>query len=70
MIKIRIQKDVFSADREEAELRLHGEDWGALVAFQGVVRGRDHERPMTHLYLEHFPEVSESHMERIVRMAF
>ena len=70
--KISIQTSTFDLGVEEAALRQHAGDAGALVAFQGMVREFDHgiaDERVTGLFLEHFPEVTEHEIERIVHEA-
>ena len=70
--KVSIQTDPFDLGKEEIALRQHAGDAGALVAFQGMVREFDHgktEERVAGLFLEHFPEVTESEIERIIHEA-
>ena len=45
------------------------EQSGAQVRFIGKVREADAHAPLSHLVLEHFPEVTEAEIERIVAQA-
>lgn len=70
--KVSIQTDAFDLGKEEMAVRQRSGDAGALVAFQGMVREFDHgttDERVTGLFLEHFPEVTESEIERIVQEA-
>ena len=70
--KITIQTDAFELGEEENIMRQHSDDAGALVVFQGMVREFDHgmdDQRVVALFLEHFPEVTESEIERIVHEA-
>ncbi|TDR31533.1 molybdenum cofactor biosynthesis protein MoaE [Hydromonas duriensis] len=66
---IRIQTEAFDLGEEERELRQYAHDAGALVAFQGMVREFDYEedaKRVDYLFLEHYPEVTENEMARII----
>lgn len=70
MISVQIQTAPFSLSDEEQKIRNIQADSGALVAFQGMVRGKDHaEKELTKLYLEHYPTVTENEIERIIHIA-
>ena len=70
MKAIRIQTGLFDAHEEEKKLRCSFPDDGAIVSFQGFVRGKDHNgSSLGKLYLEHYPAVTEKEIERIVVMA-
>ena len=68
-ISISIQTHLFSIAEEEALLRAQQTDCGALIAFQGMVRGNDHQKALSHLYLEHYPLVTEQEIQRIIQFA-
>lgn len=59
----------FDLGAEEAALRPLAGDAGALVAFQGMVRGHDGPVPLTALFLEHYPGVTEAEIGRIAQAA-
>lgn len=42
------------------------QDFGAQVTFTGWVRQHDHATAITHLQLEHYPQVTENEIARIV----
>ena len=70
--KITILTDAFELGEEENIMRQHSGDAGALVVFQGMVREFDHgmdDQRVVALFLEHFPKVTESEIERIVHEA-
>lgn len=64
--EVRIQTQPFSLGEEEARLRSHAHNAGALVAFQGMVREFDHAQSLRALFLEHYDGVTESEIERII----
>ena len=66
MISISIQTSPFNLVDEEAAIRNSSEDVGALVIFQGMVRGKDQQIPLSHLFLEHYPQVTEQEITRII----
>ena len=66
---ITIQTAPFDLGAEEAALRVQAGDAGALVAFQGMVRGHDAAIPLTALFLEHYPGVTEAEIRRIAEDA-
>ena len=67
-VRIRIQQQDFSMAREWDALRQRaGGAAGAIVAFAGLVR--DHARAgedVAGLFLEHYPRMTESSIERII----
>ncbi|UDM18060.1 molybdenum cofactor biosynthesis protein MoaE [Vogesella sp. XCS3] len=66
---ISIQAGRFDLAAEEAALRQHAGDAGALVAFQGMVRVHDAATPLAALFLEHYPGVTEVEIGRIASNA-
>ena len=66
---IRVQSADFHLQTEYEALLAQGCNIGAVVAFSGLVRDRDTAIPLAHLYLEHFPEVTEAEIARIVAEA-
>ncbi len=66
---ITVQQDRFDLAAEEAALRAVAGDAGALVAFQGMVRGHDAATPLAALFLEHYPGVTEAEIGRIADAA-
>ena len=67
--QVRIQTTDFSLAKEEAILSESLTNAGAVVAFVGKVRGHDTEVPLSHLFLEHYPEVTENEISRIIGLA-
>jgi molybdopterin synthase catalytic subunit len=68
-LEITVQQADYDLGQEEALLALKAADAGALVAFQGRVRGHDAAVPLTALHLEHYPGVTESEIARIAAIA-
>lgn len=66
---ISIQTADFSLETEEKLAEASSKNCGALVSFTGKVRGKDHEQLLSHLYLEHFPGVTEQEIEKIILAA-
>lgn len=68
-LSVVVQEAGFSLADEEAALRREAGDAGALVAFQGMVRGHDEAVPLAALRLEHYPGVTEDEITRIAEQA-
>ncbi|MDO4906789.1 molybdenum cofactor biosynthesis protein MoaE [Neisseria sp.] len=66
---IRVQHEDFSLQQEYRTLLDGGGNIGAVAAFVGLVRDRDTATPLSHLFLEHYPEVTENEIARIVETA-
>lgn len=66
---IRVQHADFDLQEEYRALLAGGNNVGAVVSFTGLVRDRDTDTPLAHLYLEHFPEVTEAEIGRMVNEA-
>lgn len=69
MYAISIQSTDFNLETEEQLAEQSSSNCGALVSFVGKVRGKDHEQLLSHLYLEHFPGVTEQEIEKIILTA-
>lgn len=69
MISVTIQTEPFDTAKEEAKLQTAASDAGALVMFKGMVRGKDQQQELSHLYLEHYPQVTEQEIQRIIQQA-
>ncbi len=72
MFQVRIQHAAFDAAEESRRLRAGRVDIGALVVFEGICR--DHApgcdgRPVQALELEHYPEMTQASIERMVEQA-
>lgn len=77
-VTIRIQEADFDIAEEYGELRRRaGGDMGAVATFIGLVRDRDSasadtdstDHPVATLYLEHYPEMTEASIARIIEAA-
>ena len=64
--KIRVSHDDFDVSEEIAALEREGRNAGAVVTFTGVVRSDD---GVTAMHLEHYPEMTEKSLARIVERA-
>ena len=69
-VEIRIQPDDFSIAAEWDALRSRtAGDIGAVASFVGLVRDRHQDSPVTGLYLEHYPGMTEDSIRAIVNDA-
>jgi len=68
-LDITVQTQGFDLAQEEAALAQAATDAGAVVAFQGRVRGHDGAQPLRALHLEHYPGVTEAEITRIAKLA-
>lgn len=68
-LTVRVQEQDFDLQEEYRNLLAAGGNTGAVVSFAGLVRDRDTETPLAHLFLEHYPEVTEREIARIARQA-
>ena len=65
--EVRVQTGLFDLGVEEKNMRTRAPNAGALVAFQGMVREfNQNSSPITSLFLEHYPTVTENEIERII----
>lgn len=69
MFSISIQEEDFNLDNEIRQAEASVTNAGALVSFIGRVRGHDHQKPLSHLFLEYFPGVTEQEIEKIILQA-
>lgn len=69
MFWVKIQESPFDSEIQNIDQQIQTNNCGALVSFKGIVRGYDEQEPLSHLYLEHFPEVTEQEIERILQLA-
>ena len=63
-ITVRIQQADFDVSAEIAALTRGRDDIGAVVSFIGICRGREADRPISALVLEHYPEMAEAEITR------
>ncbi|EGZ46082.1 molybdenum cofactor biosynthesis protein MoaE [Neisseria wadsworthii] len=68
-LTVRVQEADFNLQNEYDALLKDAENTGAVAAFVGRVRDRDTDTPLFHLFLEHYPEVTEHEIERIAHEA-
>ncbi|BEV71226.1 MULTISPECIES: molybdenum cofactor biosynthesis protein MoaE [unclassified Paludibacterium] len=68
-LSIRVGEAPFDLAAEEAALTALAGDAGAVVAFVGKVRGLDGPQPLSSMFLEHYPGVTESEITRIAETA-
>lgn len=69
MQQITIQEADFDLATEIAQLEAATNNAGAIVSFIGRVRGYDHDKPLSHLFLEYFPGVTEDEIAKIIAQA-
>ncbi len=68
-LDITVREAPFVVAFEEERLLAEAGDAGAVVTFQGRVRGQDGAVPLAALHLEHYPGVTEDEIARIARDA-
>ncbi|KPN71701.1 molybdenum cofactor biosynthesis protein MoaE [Neisseria sp. 83E34] len=68
-LTVRVQQEDFNLQNEYDALLEEAENTGAVAAFVGRVRDRDTDTPLSHLFLEHYPEVTEHEIKRIAHEA-
>ncbi|MBP6563096.1 MAG: molybdenum cofactor biosynthesis protein MoaE [Neisseriaceae bacterium] len=68
-MSISIQTEDFNLAHEYDALCQGTPNVGAVVTFTGKVRGHDQAEPLSHLFLEHFPGLTEREIARIVTQA-
>jgi len=66
---VRVQTADFSIADEIAGLTRGRTDIGAVVTFSGTVRGEAAGKPISAITLEHYPEMTELELHRIVELA-
>lgn len=66
---ISVQTEDFNITHEYDALCQDTPNVGAVVTFVGKVRGKDQAEPLSHLFLEHFPSLTEREIARIVAQA-
>ncbi len=62
---ISVQENDFDVSAEVAALTRGNDDIGAVATFIGKVRGRDGERPLASMTLEHYPGMTEAELLRL-----
>ena len=64
--KIQIQEAAFDVGEEMTWLRTSSQQVGGIATFLGVVRDINEEDSVSGLYLEHYPGMTESQIEKII----
>jgi molybdopterin synthase catalytic subunit len=64
-LRISVQSADFNLQHEADALRL-GNHVGAIVTFSGLVRDMHDDQPVTGLFLEHYPGMTEKSLQAIV----
>jgi molybdopterin synthase catalytic subunit len=69
MFSIRIDSEPFDPNREVDLLRADNPSIGAVVSFIGLMRDLNDGDHVDHLFLEHYPGMTEKALEKIVSIA-
>lgn len=64
--KIQVQKAVFNVGEEISWIRTSSQQVGGIATFLGVVRDINEDDSVSGLYLEHYPGMTESQIEKII----
>ncbi|MES9861565.1 MAG: molybdopterin synthase catalytic subunit MoaE [Candidatus Thiodiazotropha sp. LLP2] len=70
MFSISIESEPFDPNREVDLLRGENPAIGAVVSFVGLMRDLNQGEQVDHLFLEHYPGMTEKALEKIVAVAF
>jgi molybdopterin synthase catalytic subunit len=62
---VRVQHEDFDAAAEVRALTAGRHDIGAVVTFTGLVRGEAHGHPLSGMFLEHYPGMTDAELARI-----
>lgn len=68
-IIIQIEPEVLNINEYTDLAMLFNHDQGAQVTFTGFVRQHDYAQPITHLYIEHYSQITENEIKNIVEKA-
>lgn len=68
-VLVQIEDEALNIDQYQKSVYSLNEDFGAQVTFTGFVRKHDYVDPITHLYIEHYPQVTEDEIRKIVDLA-
>ncbi len=68
-ILIQIEQEALNFNQYYTFINSLNEDFGAQVTFTGFVRKFDDVEPITHLYIEHYPQVTEDEIRKIIEIA-
>lgn len=66
---IRIQTENFNVDEQYQLLAQHPQA-GAIVFFVGSVRDMNEHQPVTELFLEHYPKMTDQVLQNLVKEAY
>lgn len=69
LISVSVQAADFDVARLQSSLLQGGQEEGAVATFTGYVRGASDERQVYTLELEHYPGMTETSIEGIVKQA-
>ena len=64
-MSIRLQSDAIDPEQEARAFREQLGESGALVTFTGIMRGKDGEREISAMTLEHYPGMTEKSLKAI-----
>ena len=68
-VLIQIESEKLQIEQYRDYIELLNQDSGAEVSFTGYVRKNDYAEPITHLHIEHYPNVTEQEIKKIVEQA-
>ena len=66
---VQIEKNALNLEYCTDLALLFNHDHGAQVTFTGFVRQHDYVEPITHLFIEHYPQVTEQEIQNIMQQA-
>ena len=64
--RICVQETVFDVAEETREIREASHKVGGIATFLGVVRDINEDAEVANLYLEHYPGMTESQINKII----
>ncbi len=64
-MRLRVSGDVFDPGAEITAFQASRRDAGALASFVGYCRDKSHGRPVSTLYIEHYPGFTEREIARL-----
>ncbi len=64
--EVIVQTMPFNAENVRSDLLKISHNVGAIVSFEGWVRTHDQAIPLSHLWLEHFPKVTEKVIQTVI----
>ncbi|MBB1073491.1 molybdenum cofactor biosynthesis protein MoaE [Rhodoferax sp. 4810] len=68
-ISIQIRTDLFDPEVEQAAIRHHCQQSGALVSFVGIMRDFNDDQRIATMQIEHYPEMTERAIRTLAQTA-